>query len=142
MLGRKHGSIYYMFSFFVQTCMAHLSVVNLSSFTPQKKLLTWGLLSIFFIFVVSIAHLNCQLVQLESVSATCKKGSLFLEMPTTFRYVHCCLSLFRYDSEIVGNAVINLCAYLCKCTLHAAVLLREKLLAVVLLRISMLELYY
>ena len=40
-------------------------------------------------------------------------------MPTTFRYVHCCLSLFRYDSEIVGNAVISLCAYLCKCSLHA-----------------------
>ena len=47
MLGGKHGSVYYMFSFFIQTCMAHLSVVNLSSFTPQKKLLTWGLLSIF-----------------------------------------------------------------------------------------------
>ena len=77
MLGGKHGSVYYMFSFFVQTCMAHLSVVNLSSFTPQKQTFNMGTVVNFFIFVVSIAHLNCQLAQLESVSATCKKAHSF-----------------------------------------------------------------
>jgi len=77
MLGGKHGSVYYMFSFFVQTCMAHLSIVNLSSFTPQKKTLNMGTVVNFFIFVVSIAQLNCLLVQLESVSATCKKAHCF-----------------------------------------------------------------
>ena len=51
MLGGKHGSVYYMFSFFVQTCMAHLSVVNLSSFTPQKKLvILYNLIYTYYIY--------------------------------------------------------------------------------------------